>query len=542
MMQRSSRRFVLLSIGILAAFVLVFLGRDVLSPGGGPVPVRDSASALAATLDDALGRSGVHELPGVAVFAPVAEAADADLLSLGDLLCEAITERLVETRRLRLVSCTSTRAATQANLAGSNLAHLLGIDYALEGQLRRDTSGAPLLTLRLNDLRNVAVLFTFEDKAVPERVPHVVSRVTERVLTGVVADAELEITPIEPSLYGKYLRATQLAGGSTAERYEALQLVHEVLEQAPAYGPALYLELALRSMTASFARPGERPPTPEELRQRERQRLDETRRLGERLLEVNQDDWRAHTLLLNSAFEERQLDLALQHAERLVQGPAGRPGGARIYAQLLLYTGYVTRARTQARLAAIADPLDAQAYRLLAQVHGMAGDDDAMRQFDAIAKEISGHGVPLSEAMLAMRAGDHPSFVEHYSQFLTPLYGDAVAARTVAQAVIDPTRVAEAKQVLDTLPPAAALRTAQHFMEYALLGLPARSADAVLTASGQSVGGWLQHLWWPELAPMRTEPAFTDAVIRLGLVSLWEREGAPDQCHYSQTGGSWRCP
>lgn len=534
------KRGLVVPLALLGIIGLMLMGRTLLPPAGESGSPLEGSFALAATLDEVLERPDVYELPGVAVFAPAADEADAELLSLSTLLCDAITERLVATRQLRLVSCTSTRAAMQANLAGANLGHLLGVDYAVDGELSRDAGGHPRLHLQMRELKRVAQVWALEDDATPERVAHVVRRVSDRVLTGVGIETEVEVAPIPPLLYGQYLRATQLARGSTEQRFEALRLVQDVLAQAPDYSPALYSELALRSMTASFARPGEPPPEPEVLLQRNQERLEQTRLLGERLLQLDPEDWRGHTLLLNAAVEQGRWVTALQHGERLAQGPAGRPGGARIHAQLQLYAGYAARAKSQARLAAVADPLDAQAYRVLAQAHGILGEDDAMRSFAAIAREISGHGVPLIEAVLARRAGDTAGFVKHFTDWLTPLYGDAEAAQRVARGVVDEAARDQALVAIEALPPSGRVRAAGHFLEYALLGMPERAADAVREATERSTAGWLEQLRWPELADMRTQPAFGDAMLRAGLTQLWDREGGADGCA-RVPGAGWRC-
>ncbi len=533
------RRVVVLLV-ILLGLALAVAGRMLLRPAGETAYAPGGSLALAATLDDMLDRPRVYELPGVAVFAPAVDDADAELVSLGNMLCDAITERLVETRRLRLVSCNSTRAAAQSNLDGAYLAHLLGVDFAVDGELTREPNGPPQLRMQMRELRGAARVWSLEDEPTSERVGNVVARVSDRVLAGAGVAAVVDVTPIAPLVYGKYLRATQLARGSNAQQLEALGLIREVVEQAPDYSPALYTLLALRSMTASVARPGEPPATAEELARRNAERLQDTRLLGERLVTVNPDDWRGHTLLMNDAFEHRRWQAAVQHAERLAQGPSARPGGARIHAQLQLYAGYAIRARLQARLAAVADPLDAQAYRLLAQAHGIAGDNEGMRNFASIAEEITGHGVPLFEALLARRAGDDAAFVEHFSQWLETYYGDAAAARTVAEGVVDRGQRDAALAAIAALPQASRMRTAEHLMEYALLELPERSAESVLAAADRGPAGWLGHLWWPELADMRAQPAFAQAMVLTGVTQLWDQEGAPDSCTLA-SGGGWHC-
>jgi hypothetical protein len=40
----------------------------------------------------------------------------------------------------------------------------------------------------------------------------------------------------------------------------------------------------------------------------------------------------------------------------------------------------------------------------------------------------------------------------------------------------------------------------------------------------------LPTLWWPQGHDTRTQPTFSEAARRIGLVDVWEREGPPDLC------------
>ncbi len=526
----------LLGIGTLIA-VSVFVLRPV---SESPAPP-GSATALAATLDRALDRPGSYDQPGVAVFAPIAHDDDAELSGLGHVLCDAIMERLLEAGELRLVSCNSTRAAAQADVRGAYLAHLLGVDFSLSGTLSRNAEGVPRARIEMLDLRSESRAWSLEEDIAQERLQSFVERASTRVLRSAGVAAETKDLPLDPVLYGKYLRATRLSReGATASRFEALALIEAVLAEAPDHAPALYLQLALQSMLASMPAPDQPPLTADALVSANALRVQRTQVLGEQLLGANVHDWRGHTLLLNHAFEQRQLSQAFVHADVLSHGPGARPGGQRINGQLHLYAGYLARAQALGRQAAVADPLDANNYAILAQAHAMAGDDAAARSFLDIAREISGVEAHWTLAVLALRSGDHERFADHLVSFFSLYLADVDASRAIAAGVIDPSQRAAALAVLDALDSATRVRMAGNFPQYALLGDVERSIQAISENAKRAPAGWMQDLWWPELAEVRRHPEFMVAMTRVGLPQLWDSDGAPELCARG-ADGAWGC-
>lgn len=526
---------------ILVVAGLFAIGVFVLSPESDTSLPPGPATALAATLDRALDRPNSYAKPGVAVFAPTAQDDDPELSGLGHVLCDAIIERLLATGELRLVSCNSTRAAAQADVRGAYLAHLLGVDFSLSGTLSRNEHGVMRARIEMLDLRSEAAEWSLEDDIAQERLASFVERASTRVLRSVGVVTEAQEMPLDPVLYGKYLRATRLSREpASVARFEALQLIEAVLAEVPDHAPALYLQLALQSMLASTPAADQPAATSDALVTANALRIQRTQALGEQLLSANPHDWRGRTLMLNHAFEQRLMPQAFLHADGLSHGPGARPGGARINSQLHLYAGYLTRAQALGRQAGVADPLDANNYAVLAQAHAMAGDDPAARDFLDIVREISGIEVHRTAAILALRAGDHERFTDHLISMLSVYIADVDARSTVATAVIDPSRRDDAVAVLESIDPGTRVRMAGNYFEYALLGDVERSILAIGENATRAPAGWLQDLWWPELAEVRRHPDFMPAMSQLGLTQLWDREGAPDLCT-RKADGAWGC-
>jgi hypothetical protein len=69
-----------------------------------------------------------------------------------------------------------------------------------------------------------------------------------------------------------------------------------------------------------------------------------------------------------------------------------------------------------------------------------------------------------------------------------------------------------------------------YFLEKALLGEPQRSLQAVTHHANLPPAAWLQWLWWPEMAAVRAQAGFADAMAAVGLPALWLQRGPPDGC------------
>ena len=78
------------------------------------------------------------------------------------------------------------------------------------------------------------------------------------------------------------------------------------------------------------------------------------------------------------------------------------------------------------------------------------------------------------------------------------------------------------------------------FVEDALLGDTARSLAAIRRHAKQPPMLWLEYLWWPELADVRRDPGFAEAMNDLGLPALWAQRGAPDLSTHG-LDGRWVC-
>lgn len=519
----------------LAAVVVVQISQPALSP--------DEARAreLAKKLDHALDRPRRYEAPGVAVFALAAPADDRELGHLSNALCDALVERLLRQGSLRLPSCASARVAAEAGVRGPQLAHLLGVDYAVRGSIARLSDGRFRTQVAMARLRDESAQWQIDEEVDDARLQDLLARVATRIADSAgrpLAGADEQ--RIDPKAYGKYLRAVQLtARRNVDEMREAMRLIGEVLAVAPDYVPALYMRLGLTSQLLSAGPPPGAAKPGDDGQAQQAAMLREIDSLGRRLLAADPTDWRAHTLLLNFAMQSGRWSEAFAHADALSSGNR-RAGGLRINARLHLYAGYLKRGQELALEAARLDPLSAENYMALAQAFGLAGDDARMSEFAGIAAELGVKRAAMYEAFSALRRRDWAAFEPAFVgwQAASGHAGDWPAA--VARAVADPSRRAAALDALAAQDVRTRAALAGFFLEYGLMGDTERGVAAIVERSRLPPAGWLEYLWWPELSALRGHADFAQAMENLGLAALWRERGAPDRCE-PQSNGSWRC-
>lgn len=532
-------RWVALGVFALVAFgaiVVVQLVQPQLSPN------EARAQALAKKLDHALDRPRTYDAPGVAVFALTAPADDLELGHLSNALCDALVERLLRQGSLRLPSCASARVAAEAGVRGAQLAHLLGVDYAVRGSIARLPDGRFRTQVAMARLRDEQAQWQIDEEVDDTRMQELLMQVTSRIADSAGRPlARTDEQRIEPKAYGKYLKAMQLtARRNVDEMREAQRLIDEVLVVAPDYVPALYARLGLTSQLLSAGAASSAGKSGDDGQARQAAMLREIDSLGRRLLAADPTDWRAHTLLLNFALQNRRWPEAFSHADALAAAGSKRAGGLRINARLHLYAGYLRRGQDLALEAARLDPLSAENYMALAQAFGLAGDDVRMMEFAGIAAELGVKRAAMYEAFSALRRKDWTAFEPAYVGWQAAAGHAQEWPAVVARAVADPSRRAAAFDALAQQDARTRAAMAGFFIEYGLMGETAQGVAAIVERSRLPPAGWLEYLWWPELSALRAHADFAQALENLGLAALWRQRGAPDRCQ-QQTNGGWRC-
>ncbi|GEM_PF-3315740 len=539
------RWLALASIGLVMAAAALLLGIGRWWGDAAPPPAAASAADdLAGALDRALGRKDLLHA-GLAIR-PLSDTRPTGGGVLADGVCDALGTRLARLGGLRLVPCQATRAAVATRLDDRQLARLLNVRWVLGGSVEVRSADRLRVRLALRDADLVRPDWQLDEEltladlqALPERVAAAAGPLLGRAVAGPAAVRIADVA------YADLLRARELARRPGIEdRLTALRLVEQVLAAEPQHLPAQVLHWQMRSaLVGNVGPPGERE-TAEQMHATRAALQQESLVLAQRLIAADPGDLRAQALLMNHDVKNRRWVEAFDRMDALLREGATLPGLLRLAARLHLHAGYVKRTQELALAAARLNALDAEALEVLAYAHGARGDDAALRELVALARQIGHGGIGWAAAVEAGRRRDLATLASELAGWVGQ--GGRWPADWVpayAQALATPPGSPQRTAVLDLLDSHDG-GTRQHFAHYlfekAVLGGVPHSLRAVQHHAALPPAAWLQYLWWPEMAAVRAQPGFADAMADLGLPALWARRGPPDGCRL--LGERLTCP
>ncbi len=520
------------------AFAAVGLGRWFAKA---PQTVANEPSEqLAQALDRALQRGASTRQPGLAIRPLATDPAHEGAAGLAQAVCEALVRGLGQLPELRVASCASTRVAAAASLDNPRLGRLLDVAYLLDGRLTTLPNDQVKLQLALHDVRQGTTRWQI-DETLPlsglQGLPQRVAQQTGTVIGQVAAPAaELQL---EGASYARFIKASQLARRpSDAERLQALALIEQVIAESPEYLPAQYQRLGLMSTLSTRSAGPAASGNAAQIRQSQAELNAQVLALGRRMVERDPADWRGNILLLNDAFTQRRWPEALDRADALWR-TRRHPGMLRIAANVYLAAGYLRQAQALLQDAARIDALDPAILGLLATVNGMLGKDAAMTELLTIAQQLGHRQLELPLALQALRRGDAAAFEREALAWAggTPA---AAWAEPWLRGVLDPAARPAATQALRQSETGEWARRAHFLLEWALLGDSQGSLQSLSALAQQPLAQWVDHLWWPEMAAVRRQPGFGQAMAEQGLTALWRLRGAPDLCS-QDAAGTWTC-
>lgn len=535
-----------LAVAALLAVLVLAVAAVGLGRWFGPPPSRtgsasEPAEALAQALDRALHRGTGRQSPGLAIRPLATDPAQRDAAGLALAVCDALARGLGQLPDLRVASCASTGIATAAALDNPRLGRLLDVGYLLDGRLDTLPDQRVQVRLALHDVKLGTTRWQI-DEILPlsglQALPLRVAQQTGQVV-GQVAQPSSE-PPLDADSYTRFLQASQLARRpADANRLQALQLAEQVLAAAPDHLPAQYLRLGLMSTLSTRAAGPAATGSARQIETSQAELQAQILELGQRMVAQDPTNWRGNILLLNAAFGERRWADALDRADALWR-TRRHPGMLRIAANVYLAAGYVEQARSLLEDAARIDALDPSILGLLATTHGMRGDTAAMAELLTIAQQLGHRQLELPLAMQALRRADASTFERQALAWAGDVENPAPWASAWVRGVLEPAARPAAEQALQQAEAPVKAQRAHFLLEYALLGNTPRSLQALTALAQQPLAQWVDHLWWPEMAGVRSQPGFGQAMAEQGLTALWRVRGAPDLC--SQDGaGTWTC-
>lgn len=531
-----------LALMLVVAVLVVVVWRPFQAGKAAAATLTEPVDALALVLDEALQR-GPSSLFGLALR-PLSNAnTPADTALLADGVCATLADRLARLPSLRVVPCSSTAIALAAELSDRRLARLLAVRYVLTGNLEQVRENRVRVRLAMHEAENSREAWRIDeeiDNGDLQSLPARVARATSKALG---QEEQIPATPqIDPELYAKYLRASQLARrGSLEERRLALQMVEQILIAAPDHVSSLYLQQNMRgSLLGNMGGPEARESAAAMHAAREAHR-ESGLALARRMVAGDPLDVRAQTLLMNNEVQTRQWVPAFERLDGMLQRNARDPGMLRLAARVNLHAGYVTRARELALGAAQLNALDVQALEILALTSGIQGRNPQLREYLAVARQIGPDAMRIAESLEAHGRADWPELERIHTAWVG--WGGKWPADWVPQFVrglADPAHQDAAVRMLDGHDDGTRQHFASYYVEYAMLGDYPRALKSIQHHAKLPPAPWTQALWWPLFTPVRVMPGFAPAMQDLGLTQLWAARGAPDFCS-QDAAGAWHC-
>lgn len=539
---------VALLVLLAAAALVVFAGRFWSAPAQGPASGAEPVDLVESALQRVLQRTPgeAQRARGVAVR-PFAAAASAGSAEIAGGLCDALTLPLVRIPALRVVPCSATRQPVAAALDDARLARLLAVSHVIGGSVE----ALPGERLRLRLAMQPAPGSSSQGWQIDEEMalaelqtlPQRIAAATGHALghSSAASAAQAQPGALAPALYARYLRAVQLGQReSIADWRASLDLLDEVLAAAPDHIPSLYVHWTVRGRLGGNRDPNAPPLSNEQMTAEREARRVEGLALAERALAADPDDLRGHWLLISTSVFERRWADALDRLDGILQRHPLLPGYSAVAARIHLHVGYLERARALALAALQVNALDAQALEVLALVAGMRGEDTLHRELLELARQVGHSGLGYSDVIEAWRRADWPEVERRLTAWVT--WGGKFKAEWVpgyVRGLADPAQRDAAIAALDAMDPPTRRHFASYFIEYALLGAHERALQSVQHHATLPPAVWMQWQWWPELAPVRRDPGFVQALQRLGVTRAWEQRGAPELCE--RTGADWVC-
>ena len=351
-------------------------------------------------------------LPSIAVLPFVNMSADADNEYFSDGVAEEILNVLAAVPDLKVAARTSAFAFKGSSLGIAEIAGKLGVDYVLEGSVRK-AGDQVRITAQLIKAEDGFHLWseTFDRQltnifAIQDEIAGSIAEVLQVQLLG-EPKGFATVQDLSPQSYEKFLKARFLMRRRNEEAMlEAIQLTREVLAEQPDFPRGLaQLAEALQNGPQRYDERGEV--------------FDEIRRLTERALELDPKLAAAHMMKSQVAQEEGRLVESIDDLRRAIELDPSEPRPYHWLGIQLATAGYLEEALENLQKAVELEPDHANANGYLGRVYSLLGDQDrALQHFEAQVR----HGNPVG-----------------YLQMLHvyALSGDLDNARRVAKLVVE---------------------------------------------------------------------------------------------------------
>ncbi len=364
---------------LVAVAALVLYDRLVPQPVAMP-GVADQAASVPA--DDAQSESVM--LPpasavngsgaSVAVLPFVNMSPDPDNEYFSDGVSEEILNVLADVKDLRVAARTSSFAFKGSSLGIAEIADKLGVDYVLEGSVRK--SGDQLrITAQLVQAgngfhvwsesydRTLTNIFAIQDEIAASIADVLKVQLGDRVRP------YTRVNDLEPELYEQFLKARfLLRRRNEADENEAIGLLREIVTTEPRFPDGLALLAEGLAQRLNMARYRGRTTRPED-----RAEIED---LVTQALELEPEQALAHLVDAYLAIRDNSPLEVIRKMQRAVELDPSEPRPHHWLAMRYQLAGYLERSRNEARIAVDLDPENANTHAMLGITLLLLGDFD----------------------------------------------------------------------------------------------------------------------------------------------------------------------
>ena len=474
-------------------------------------------------------------MPSIAVLPFVNLSSDKEQEYFSDGFTEELLNALARVKGLKVAGRASSFHFKGKNEDLRTIGETLGVTSIVEGSVRKQgnrvritaqliqvTDGFDLWSRTYDgDLTNVFDL--------QEEIARAITNELRVVLQG---DQQTRLVPVatrSPEAHALYLQATAIFNRRDVFRFpDGIAELEQALRLDPGYARG-WSRLATFWVLAPTYQPNDAQSA-----------LAAADRAAHRAIELDPSLAEPHAVLgVVSSSQRRFLEAAAAYRRALELDPDDITTNF-WFATDLIKEGYVQRANKHLDRALAADPMYPNALNWRSLTALVEGDLDLAERLSTRARDAGLGYVGITVSYIAELRGRRQEAVARLTEGLSSGANELPdgANETIARGALGDVKArARALALLDRYladRPAVVSGT----VPYALirLGRPGEALEVLARGPTGNDGLPLPTLWLSFGRDARTLPGFSDAARRIGLVEVWEREGAPDLCRRVEPG------
>ena len=469
-------------------------------------------------------------MPSIAVLPFVNLSSDKEQEYFSDGITEELVDALARVKGLKVAGRASSFHFKGKNEDLRTIGEALGVTNIVEGSVRKQgnqvritaqlikaTDGFHLWSRTYDgDLANVFDL--------QEKIARAITNELRVVLQGEQQTRLVPVATRNPEAYALYLQATAIFNRRDTPRFpDGIAEIEQALRLDPGYARGWSRLASLWALTVT-SRPNDLQSA-----------LTAADKAAHRAIELDPSLAEPHAVL-GFAFASRRRFLEAHAAFRraLVLDPDDVTANFWSAANLII-EGYVRRGNEHLDRALAADPMYPNALNWRSLTALVEGDVDLAERLSRRARDAGLAYVGITVSYIAELRGRRQEALARLIEGLTTTGADDppvvpietfargalgdVQARVQALALID-RYLANRPAVVSGMVPYALMR----------LGRPGEALEVLARGPTGNDALPLPTLWLFLGRDARTLPGFSEAARRIGLVEVWEREGAPDMC------------